>query len=185
MAKLLMSRDTAGWLVDNTKLTFEQIAKFCGFHPLEVQKIANDEHRRANTAHNPVLRGQLTAEELARCEADPKATLQITSEQAYPSPKARSKGPRYTPIKKRADKPNAIAWLVKDYPTLPDSVIIKLIGTTKKTILAIRDRSHSNTANIKPQDPVALGFCEQVDLDAAIAKYVPSAKADDSDGAAA
>lgn len=169
MATPLMPKAAAVWLVENTKLTFEQIAKFCGLHELEVQAIADGEVAYGMQGLSPVLSGELTAEEIARCEADAKATLK-SSKTDLPAPVKRSKGPRYTPVSKRQDKPDGIAYLVKAHPELLDAQIARLIGTTKPTIAAIRDRSHWNSANIKPRHPVALGLCSQPDFDAAVAK---------------
>lgn len=169
MALPLMPKATAVWLVENTKLTFDQIARFCSLHELEVQAIADGEVAYGMQGLNPVLSGELTAEEIARCEADPKAELKI-SKTDLPALVKRSKGPRYTPVSKRQDKPDGIAYLVKAHPELLDAQIARLIGTTKPTISAIRDRSHWNSSNIKPRNPVALGLCSQPDLDAALAK---------------
>lgn len=168
MAAPLMPKATAVWLVDNTALTFTQIAEFCGLHDLEVQGIADGEVAMNITGLDPVTGGQLTREEIARCEADPAARLQLR-ESNMPAPKKR-KGPRYTPVSKRQDRPDAIAWLVRHHPELKDAQISKLVGTTKPTINAIRDRTHWNIANLKPTDPVALGLCTQIELDEAVQK---------------
>lgn len=167
--QLLMPRATAVWLVQNTALTFEQIAEFCGLHMLEVQAIADEEVAVGMHGLDPVANGQITQEELERCQKDPKARIKIVS-QDLPQPVARNKGPRYTPIAKRGDKPDAIAWLVKNYPDMTDGQIGKLLGTTKSTIAAVRDRSHWNHQNIRPRNPVALGLCTQADLDNAATK---------------
>jgi hypothetical protein len=169
MANLLMPKATAVWLVENTKLTFDQIAAFCGLHSLEIQAIADGDVAAGMPGLNPVLGGQLTHEEIARCEADETARLAMVTND-LPVPARRGKGPRYTPVAKRQDKPDAIAWLVKSHPELQDAQIARLMGTTKPTIKAIRDRSHWNITNIKPRHPVALGLCSTPDLDAAIAK---------------
>ena len=168
MAAPLMPKATAVWLVDNTGLTFTQIAEFCGLHTLEVQGIADGEVAMNIAGLDPVTGGQLTREEIARCEADPEARLQLR-ESNMPAPKKR-KGPRYTPVSKRQDRPDAIAWLVRYHPELKDSQISNLVGTTKPTINAIRDRTHWNIANLKPTDPVALGLCTQIELDEAVQK---------------
>ena len=163
----LMPKATAVWLVENTALTFEQIAEFCGLHPLEVQAIADGEVATQMQGLDPVANGQTTAEEIARCQADPDARLKL-SPQALPQQFARHKGPRYTPIAKRQDKPDAIAYLLRNHPELSDAQISKLIGTTKPTIAAVRDRTHWNSTNIKPRHPVGLGLCTLEEIDEAI-----------------
>ncbi len=163
----LMPKATAVWLVENTTLTFEQIGHFCGLHKLEVQAIADGEVAAGILGLDPVMNGQLTAEEIQRCEKDPRAHLKITKTD-LPQPAARTKGPRYTPVSKRADKPDAIAYLIKTYPELQDSQVARLLGTTKETIAKVRERTHWNATNIKPRNPVLLGLCKQIDLDAAI-----------------
>jgi len=165
----LMPKATAVWLVENTALSFEQIAEFCGMHPLEVQGIADGDVSGGIRGMDPTANGQLTLEEIARCEKDPKARLEImgTAKQ-YISKK--TKGSRYTPVARRQDKPDAIAWLVKHFPTMSDAQVAKLVGTTKNTIQAVRTKSHWNSNNIKPRDPVLLGLCTQTHLDAAVAK---------------
>ena len=168
MAQPLMPKATAVWLVDNTKLTFEQIAQFCGLHELEVQAIADGEVAIGMQGLDPVAAGQVSKEEIARCELDPDLRLKI-SEPTVPMPKARQKGARYTPISKRQDRPDAIAWLLRNYPELSDAQLSRLIGTTKPTITSVRDRSHRNSANIKPQSPVYLGLCSAADLEKAVA----------------
>jgi uncharacterized protein len=165
----LMPKATAVWLVENTSLTFEQIADFCGLHPLEVQAIADGEVAIQMQGLDPVANGQTTAEEIARCQADPEARLKL-SPQAVPQQFVKHKGPRYTPIAKRQDKPDAIAFLLRNDPELSDAQISKLIGTTKPTIQAVRDRTHWNSANIKPRHPVGLGLCTLDELDAAVAR---------------
>lgn len=165
----LMPKATAVWLVENTALTFEQIAEFCGLHALEVQAIADGEVAAQMVGLDPVANGQLTAEEIRRCEADPALRLKL-SEQAQTVPLVKHKGPRYTPISKRQDKPDAIAWLLKNHPELSDGQISKLVGTTKPTIAAVRDRTHWNSPNIKPRHPVALGLCTLPELEAAVAR---------------
>ena len=172
----LMPKATAVWLVENTALTFDQIADFCGLHPLEVKGIADGEVAQGIVGLDPVARGQLGPDEISRCEADPKERLKL-AEQNIPLPKARSKGPRYTPVSRRQDRPDAIAWLVRNHPELSDAQICKLIGTTKPTIQSVRDRSHWNTPNIKPNDPVNLGLCTQIELDQAVDKAAQRVKA--------
>ncbi|MGB4101607.1 MAG: cell cycle transcriptional regulator TrcR [Alphaproteobacteria bacterium] len=165
----LMPKATAVWMVENTKLTFDQIADFCGLHKLEIQAIADGEVAIGMNGLSPITTGQLAAEEIARCEADPRTKLKMQRSD-LPQAVARSKGPRYTPVTKRADKPDGIAFLIKTYPDLQDSQIARLIGTTKETIAKIRDRSHWNSSNIKPRDPILLGLCKRSDLDAALKK---------------
>lgn len=169
MAQPLMPKATAVWLVENTKLTFEQIADFVGLHKLEVQAIADGEVATGMIGMNPVTSGQLSLEEIARCENDPRTKLKMQKSD-LPQPVTRSKGPRYTPVTKRADKPDGIMFLIKTYPQLQDSQIARLIGTTKETIAKIREGAHWNKANIKPRDPILLGLCKRIDLDAALRK---------------
>jgi hypothetical protein len=169
MALLLMPKATAVWLVENTKLTFEQIAEFCGLHALEVQGVADGEVAIGIVGLDPTVNGQLTKEEIERCEADPDARLKM-AKSTIPMPAPRTKGPRYTPVAKRQDKPDAVAWLVRHHPELSDSQISKLIGTTKQTIAAVRDRSHWNFPNLRPRDPVLLGLCTQTDLNNTVLK---------------
>ncbi len=177
MALPLMAKATAVWLIDNTTLTFPQIAEFCGLHELEVNGMADGEVAVGVKGFDPIANRQLTAEEIKRCEEDPKAKLQLMYNPAAEG-ETKRKGPRYTPLSKRQDRPSAIAWLVKFHPELTDGQISKLVGTTKPTIQAIRERTHWNIANIQPIDPVALGMCKQVELDAAVAKAVKK-KGDD------
>jgi hypothetical protein len=165
----LMPKATAVWLVENTALTFDQIADFCGMHPLEVQGIADGEVAVGIVGMDPVANGQLTREEITRCEADKSARLKIV-ETSLPVPVVHGKGARYTPVSKRQDRPNAIAWLVRHHAELTDAQVSRLVGTTKSTIEKIRDRTHWDMANIKPQNPVSLGLCTQQDLDDAIDK---------------
>ncbi len=169
MNKPLMPRATAVWLVDQTALSFEQIAEFCDLHVLEVKGIADGDVATGIVGLSPLQNNQLDREEIARCENDTDARLQLKVS-TVPLPAKRSKGPRYTPIARRQEKPDAIAFLVKTFPDLKDSQIIKLIGTTKNTIGNIRERTHWNMANITPRDPVLLGLCKQQDLDREVAK---------------
>ncbi len=169
MAQPLMPKATAVWLVENTKLTFDQIADFVGLHKLEVQAIADGEVAIGMIGMNPVTAGQLAPEEIARCENDPRTKLKMLKSD-LPQPATRSKGPRYTPVTKRADKPDGVMFLIKTYPQLQDSQIARLIGTTKETIAKIREGSHWNKANIKPRDPILLGLCKRIDLEAALRK---------------
>jgi hypothetical protein len=167
MTQPLMPKATAVWLIDKTSLTFEQVADFVGMHPLEVQAIADGEVAQGIIGYDPVLNGQVTREEIARCEADPTARLQLAPT-ALPTPKSRGKGAKYTPVSKRNDRPDAIAWVLRNHPQLTDVAVGKLLGTTKETIAKVRDRTHWNSANIKPRDPVILGLCTQGDLNAAL-----------------
>ena len=169
MALPLMRKATAVWLVENTSLTFMQIANFCGLHELEVSGIADGEVASGIRGMDPITSNQLTSEEIKRCELDPNSKLELIINPATIG-ETKRRGPRYTPLSKRQDKPAAIAWLVKFYPEIADSQIIKLVGTTKPTIKAVRERSHWNITNIVPTDPVLLGLCKQVELDSTLAK---------------
>jgi uncharacterized protein len=167
MSYPLMPIATAVWLIDNTALTFQQVADFCGLHSLEVQSIADETTATKVLGRDPVKASELTLEDIAKCEKDPVLRLTLL---LGPDQHKRTKGPRYTPVSKRQEKPDGIAWLVRNHPELTDGQISRLVGTTKSTISAIRDKSHWNIANIKSQDPVALGLCNQRDLDTLIAK---------------
>jgi len=167
MTTPLMPKATAVWLIDNTVLTFEQIGDFCGLHALEIQGIADGEVAIGIVGLDPVGNNQLTAEELKRCETDNSARLHL-SKSAVPIIRRPTKGARYTPVSKRQDRPDAIAWLLRNHPELTDSQVQKLLGTTKDTITKIRDRAHWNIQNIKPRDPVSLGICSQTDLTNAV-----------------
>src|ERR1700686_3662158 len=161
----LMPKATAVWLVESTSLSFDQIADFCKMHPLEVKAIADDEGAQSIIGRYPIVTGQLTREEIAKGEGDPDYRLKLAESKVHlPEPK-RKKGPRYTPVSRRQDRPNAILWLVRNHPELKDSQIMRLVGTTKSTIEAIRERTHWNAANLAPLDPVTLGLCSQIDLD--------------------
>lgn len=164
----LMPKATAVWLIEKTALTFTQIAEFCGMHPLEVQAIADGEVAQGIVGYDPIANGQLTMEDIRRCEADPNARLKLAPT-ALPVPK-RLRGARYTPVAKRNDRPDAIAFLLRNYPQIPEVQVAKLLGTTKETIQKVKDRTHWNSANIKPRDPVILGLCSQTDLNAAVAQ---------------
>jgi hypothetical protein len=167
-----MPHATASWLVDNSSLTFEQIAEFCGLHILEIQAIADDTAATKLTGRDPLRAGELTQEEIDRGQANPEYRLRMQKE---PDPTTRTKGPRYTPVSKRQDKPDGINWIIRNHPEVTDGQISKLIGTTRTTIAAIRDRSHWNIANIQPKDPVTLGLCSQRELDAVVAKAAKAA----------
>lgn len=169
MTAPLMPRATAVWLVENTSLTFEQIGVFCDLHTLEVQGIADDEVAVGIVGLDPMANGQLTRDEIERCAADSSTRLKL-AETGVPRPRARAKGARYTPLSKRQDRPDAISWILRIHPEISDPQIVKLLGTTKATINAVRDRTHWNASNIKPQDPVSLGICTQAELDEAVTK---------------
>jgi len=172
LAQPLMPHATASWLVDNTSLSFQQIADFCGLHVLEVQAIADDTATSKLTGRDPVRAHELTMDEIEKGQKDPNYRLQILK---GPDQIRRTKGPRYTPVSKRQDKPDGIAWIIRNHPEVTDGAISKLIGTTRTTIAAIRDRSHWNIANITPKDPVTLGLCPQRELDAIVAKAAKAA----------
>ena len=165
----LMPKATAVWLIDNTSLTFDQIAEFCGLHPLEVKGIADGEVAIGIQGRDPVPDGELTREEIERCLADPKARLNM-ADSDVPRPQARTSGPKYTPVTKRQDRPNAIMWLLRYHSEFSDAQVCRLVGTTKPTINSVRERTHWNMANLKPIDPVSLGMCSQVELDEAVTK---------------
>ena len=162
----LMPKATAVWLLDNTALSFDQIAEFCKLHPLEVKAIADGDAAQGIKGLDPIVTGQLTREQIAEAEKNPDTRLKLTEPKvAVPSPDRGKKGPRYTPVSRRQDRPNAILWLVRNHPELKDSAIMRLVGTTKSTIASIRDRTHWNSANLAPMDPVTLGLASQIDLD--------------------
>lgn len=166
----LMPKATAVWLVDNTSLTFEQIAQFCGLHVLEVKGIADGDVAHGIKGMDPISSGQLSREEIAAAEEDTSHRLKL-SEPKVEVPEVKTKrGPRYTPVSRRQDRPNAILWLLRNHPELKDSQVMRLVGTTKPTIIAIRERSHWNSPNLLAQDPVTLGLCSQIDLDAEVKK---------------
>jgi uncharacterized protein len=172
VAQPLMPHATASWLVDNTSLSFEQIADFCGLHILEVQAIADDTAATKLTGRDPVRAHELSMEEIEKGQKDPNYRLQIAK---GPEPVRRTKGPRYTPVSKRQDKPDGIAWIIRNHPEVSDGQISQLIGTTRTTIAAIRDRTHWNIANITPKDPVTLGLTSQRELDSVVAKAAKAA----------
>jgi len=161
----LMPHATATWLIDNTGLSFEQIAEFCGLHILEVQAMADDLAGSKYTGRDPVYAGELTQAEIERGQEDSGYSLKM---QKAPAEVTRTKGPRYTPVSKRQDKPDGIAWILRNHPEVSDAQIGKLIGTTRNTIGAVRERSHWNIQNIQPKDPVTLGLCSQRELDAVV-----------------
>ncbi len=169
MAELLMPKATAVWLVDNTSLSFDQIAEFCKLHPLEVRAIADGEAAQGIKGLDPISTGQLTRDQLEKAQSDPNFKLKL-QESRIKIPAAKRKRPRYTPVSKRQDRPNAIRWLTRNHPELKDSQIIRLVGTTKNTIEAIREGTHWNAANLTPMDPVTLGLCTQIALDFEVQK---------------
>ncbi|WP_417240624.1 DUF1013 domain-containing protein [Celeribacter halophilus] len=180
MAKPIMAKATAVWLVDNTTLSFKQIADFCGLHELEVQGIADGDVAGGVRGFDPVANNQLTAEEIKAGEENPMHKLKLKFNAAAQGEEKR-RGPRYTPLSKRQDRPNSILWLVKFHPELSDGQIAKLVGTTKPTIQSIRERTHWNIANMQPIDPVALGLCKQTELDAAVQKAAKNREANMTD----
>ena len=165
MAKILMPKATAVWLIDNTTLTFEQIAEFCELHPLEVKGIADGEVAAGIKGQDPMVSGQLVRSEIEKAEADEDYRMKLAVSNVRLPEQKRRKGPRYTPLSRRQDRPNAILWLLRNHPELKDAPIMRLVGTTKTTIQQVRDRSHWNAATLVPMDPVTLGLCSQVDLD--------------------
>jgi hypothetical protein len=166
----LMPKATAVWLVDNTSLTFEQIAQFCGLHVLEVKGIADGDVAHGIKGMDPISSGQLSREEIADAEKDSKHRLHLLEPKVEVPEVKTKRGPRYTPVSRRQDRPNAILWLLRNHPELKDSQLMRLVGTTKPTIIAIRERSHWNSPNLVAQDPVTLGLCSQIDLDADVKK---------------
>lgn len=172
MAQPLMPHATASWLVDNTSLSFEQIAEFCGLHILEVQAIADDTAATKLTGRDPVRAHEITMDEIEKGQNNPGYTLKM---EKGPDQIRRTKGPRYTPVSKRQDKPDGIAWIIRNHPEISDGAIGKLIGTTRTTIQALRERSHWNIANIIPKDPVTLGLCSQRELDALVTRAAKKA----------
>ncbi|MDJ1158272.1 DUF1013 domain-containing protein [Chelatococcus sp. SYSU_G07232] len=166
----LMPKATAVWLVENTSLTFEQIADFCHLHPLEVKGIADGEVAAGIKGLDPTVSGQLTREEIERAQREPSYRLKVAPPKVKLPEVKRKKGPRYTPVSRRQDRPNAILWLLRNHPELKDAQIMRLVGTTKTTIEQIRNRTHWNTANLSPMDPVTLGLCSQIDLDFEVAR---------------
>jgi uncharacterized protein len=171
MKKPLMPKATAIWLIENTSLSFDQIAEFVGLHKLEIQAIADGEVSVGILPRNPIENGELSLEEITKCERKEKSSLKFLKT-TIPQPKTKTKGAKYTPLSKRADKPNGISWILKNLPDLPDSKTCKLIGTTKNTIKSIRDRSHWNSQNIRPQNPFELGFCTKEELELLFKKYM-------------
>ena len=170
MTEILMPKATAVWLVDNTSLTFDQIADFCGLHPLEVKGIADGEVARDIRGADPIANGQLSREELDKAQGDDRYRMKVQKSRHAELLKPVKKAPRYTPVSRRQDRPDAIAWFIRNHPEVADSQIARLLGTTKATIEQVRNRSHWNSANIKPVDPVTLGLVGQIQLDEVVRK---------------
>jgi uncharacterized protein len=166
----LMPKATAVWLVENTALSFDQIADFCKLHPLEVKAIADGDAAQGIKGMDPIQTGQLTREEIERAEQNKSLHLKLADRKVRVPEQKSKRGPRYTPVSRRQDRPNAILWLLRNHPELKDSQIMRLVGTTKSTIQSIRERSHWNASNLSPLDPVTLGLCTQIDLDMMVAK---------------
>lgn len=176
MSNVLMPKATAVWLIEQTSLGFDQIADFCGLHPLEVQGIANEDVAKGIRGIDPIAGGFLSREEIDKAEADPSHRMTPLEQKRIDLPQIKKKGARYTPVARRGDRPDAIAWFLRNHPEVPDSKIVRLIGTTKATIEQVRQRTHWNSTNIKPVDPVSLGLCSQIELDKVVAEAA-SAKA--------
>jgi hypothetical protein len=169
-SNVLMPKATAVWLIENTSLTFGQVAEFCGLHPLEVQGIANEDVAKGIRGVDPIAGGFLSREEIAKGEADETYKLKVIEQKRIDLPQVKKRGARYTPIARRQDRPDAIQWFLKNHPEVPDSKIVKLIGTTKATIEQVRNRTHWNSNQIKPVDPVTIGLCSQIELDAVVSE---------------
>ena len=178
--QILMPKATAVWLVDNTSMTFEQIADFCGLHPLEVKGIADGEVARDIRGADPIANGQLTREELDKAQSNPKYLMKAQKSRHAELLKPIRKGPKYTPVSRRQDRPDAIAWFVRNHPEITDAQLSKILGTTKSTIDQVRERTHWNSANIKPVDPVTLGLIGQLELDALVKKAAEKRAKDDA-----
>ena len=178
----LMPKATAVWLVDNTALSFDQIADFCKLHPLEVKAVADGDAAQGIKGLDPIQTGQLTREEIAKAETDKDYRLAIADRKVRVPEQKSKRGPRYTPVSRRQDRPNAILWLIRNHPELKDSQIMRLVGTTKSTIQGIRERTHWNAPNLQPLDPVTLGLCSQIDLDFEVGKAAKEKPADTSTG---
>lgn len=164
----IMPKATAVWLIENTSLTFTQIAEFCDMHPLEIQALADGQISVGLIGIDPIASGQVTKEEIQRCQKDTSAKIQLN--QRYDIGK-KKKQRKYTPLIKRHEKPDAIAWILKNYPEIPESEICSFLSTTKNTILAIKNKTHARMSSIKPRDPVLLGFCSQLELDSFTSKF--------------
>ncbi len=184
MSDILMPKATAVWLIDNTGLTFEQIAAFCGLHPLEVKGIADGDVAAGIRGADPIAMGQLSREEIERGEADAAHRLVRLEGRKLDLPPVKKRGGRYTPVSRRQDRPDAIAWFIRNHPEVTDAQMSKLIGTTKATIQSVRDRSHWNSPNIKPVDPVTIGLCTQMELDAIVRQAASRRPKAEPEGAA-
>lgn len=184
MSDVLMPKATAVWLLDNTSLTFHQIAAFCGLHYLEVKGIADGDVAENMRGVDPIAGGILSREEIKNGEGDENHVLKVSESKIAHIPQPQRKGSRYTPVTRRADKPDAVAWFIRNHPEVSDAQISKLIGTTKSTINNVRDKSHWNTANIRPVDPVTAGLCTQIELDAVITKSADKRRKMDAEKAA-
>jgi hypothetical protein len=180
MSEILYPKATAVWMVENTSLTFEQIADFCGLHPLEVNGIADGEVARDIRGADPIANGQLTREDLDKAAADPKYKLRAQASRHAELLKPMKKAPKYTPVSRRQDRPDAIAWFIRNHPEITDGQIVKILGTTKSTIEQVRNRTHWNAPNIKPVDPVTLGLVGQLELDAIVKKAAEKKAKDDA-----
>lgn len=174
---LLMPKATSVWLIDNTALTFKQIAEFCGITEIEVEALANEDIGKGLVGRNPLDHGEITQNELDRCEADSSKSLK-QAKRDLPTVKIRAKGPRYTPVAKRGDKPDAIAYIIKHFPDITDAQICKLVGTTKPTIVSIRERAHPNTPNLRPRHPAELGLCTYTEFEKTYDKALKAAGKD-------
>jgi len=179
----LMPKATAVWLIENTALSFEQIADFCKLHPLEIKAIADGDAAQGIKGLDPILTGQLSRDAIEEAEADPERHLSLANAKVRVPETKRIKGPRYTPVSRRQDRPNAILWLVRNHPELKDSQIMRLVGTTKSTIQSIRERTHWNATNLQPMDPVTLGLCSQIDLDLEVHRAAKEKPAEIEQGA--
>lgn len=174
----LMPKATAVWLVDNTALSFEQIGDFCKLHPLEVKGIADGEVAQGIKGLDPISSGQLTRDEITLAEKDPNRRLKLQESKVRLPEQKKRRGPRYTPVSRRQDRPNAILWLLRNHPELKDAQVIRLVGTTKSTIQSIKERTHWNAAQLTPMDPVTLGLCSQIDLDLEVQRAAKDRPAD-------
>jgi hypothetical protein len=179
----LMPKATAVWLVDNTALTFDQVADFTKMHPLEVRAIADGDAAQGIKGMDPISTGQLTRDEIEKGEQDPNYRLKLGESKVALPPQAKKKGPRYTPVSRRHERPSAILWLVRNHPELKDAQIMRLVGTTKTTIASVRDRTHWNASTLTPMDPVTLGLCSQIDLDFEVHRAAKEKPAEPETGA--
>lgn len=174
----LMPKATAVWLVDNTGLSFDQVADFCKMHPLEIRAIADGDAAQGIKGMDPISTGQLTRDEIEKAEKDSDYRLKLQESKVMLPPAAKKKGPRYTPVSRRHERPSAILWLVRNHPEVKDSAIMRLVGTTKTTIASVRDRTHWNASTLTPMDPVTLGLCSQIELDFEVQRAAKEKPAD-------